>query len=87
MRIAKLLIEASALENTSRYLPFSPFLFGVSLLKLNRRKKRTLISKGLLGNLGRGCVGLYEVYRLHRVYNKGCFRVGVYELRFQWNSP
>ena len=29
-----------------------PFLFGVSLLKLNSRKKGTLIINGLLGNLG-----------------------------------
>ena len=32
-------------------MPFSPFYLGVSLLKLNSRKKGTLIVKGLLGNL------------------------------------
>ena len=31
---------------------FFRFYFGVSLLKLNMRKKGTLIIKGLLGNLG-----------------------------------
>ena len=32
-------------------VPFYPFYFGVSLLKQNSRKKGTLITKGLLGNL------------------------------------
>ena len=32
-------------------VPFCPFYFGVSLLKLNSRKKGTLIINGLLGNL------------------------------------
>ena len=43
------------LRNESRY-PSSallPFYFGVSLLKLNSRKKGTLIISGLLGNLVR----------------------------------
>ena len=31
--------------------PFFPFYLGVSLLKLNSRKKGTLFMKGLLGNL------------------------------------
>ena len=35
-------------------VPFFPFQFGVSLLKLNIRKKGTLIIMGLLGNLGAG---------------------------------
>ena len=33
-------------------MPFCPFYFGVSGLKLNSRKKGTLIINGLLGNLG-----------------------------------
>ena len=33
-------------------VPFCPFCFGVSLLKLNSGKKGTLIINGLLGNLG-----------------------------------
>ena len=33
-------------------VPFCPFYFGVSFLKLNSRKKGTLIINGLLGNLG-----------------------------------
>ena len=33
-------------------VPYSPFHVGVSLLKLNSRKKGTLIIKGLLLNLG-----------------------------------
>ena len=33
-------------------VPFRPFYLGVSLLKLNSRKKGTLIINGLLGNLG-----------------------------------
>ena len=32
-------------------VPFFPFYLGVSLLKLNSRKKGTLIIMGLLGNL------------------------------------
>ena len=32
-------------------MPFCPFYFGVSLLKLNSRKKGTLIINGLLWNL------------------------------------
>ena len=32
-------------------VPFFPFCLGVSLLKLNGRKKGTIIIKGLLGNL------------------------------------
>ena len=32
-------------------VPFFPFYFGVSLFKLNTRKKGTLILKGLLGKL------------------------------------
>ena len=32
-------------------VPFCPFYFGVSLFKLNRRRKGTLIMNGLLGNL------------------------------------
>ena len=32
-------------------VPFCPFHLGVSLLKLNSRKKGTLIINGLLGNL------------------------------------
>ena len=32
-------------------VPFCPFYFGVSFLKLNSRKKGTLIINGLLGNL------------------------------------
>ena len=32
-------------------VPFFPFYLGVSLLKLNSRKKDALIIKGLLGNL------------------------------------
>ena len=32
-------------------VPFSPFHFGASLLKLNMRKKGTFIVNGLLGNL------------------------------------
>ena len=32
-------------------VPFFPFCLGVSLLKLNSRKKDTLSIKGLLGNL------------------------------------
>ena len=38
-------------------VPFCPFNFGVSLLKLNSRKKGTLIINGLLGNL---VLGLQE---------------------------
>ena len=37
-------------------MPFCPFYFKVSLLKPNGRKKGTLITKGLLRNLGK--VGL-----------------------------
>ena len=33
-------------------VPFCPFYIGVSLLKLNSRKKGALITQGLLGNLG-----------------------------------
>ena len=33
-------------------MPFCPFYFGVSSLKLNSRKKGTLIINGFLGNLG-----------------------------------
>ena len=33
-------------------VPFAPFCFGVSLLKLKIRKKGTRIIKGLLWNLG-----------------------------------
>ena len=46
-------VTQSSTNTTSRY-PSStllPFLFGVSLLKLNSRRKGTLIIKGLLGNL------------------------------------
>ena len=32
-------------------VPFYPFCLGVSLLKLNSRKKGTLMIRGLLGNL------------------------------------
>ena len=35
----------------SPVVPFSPFCYGVSLLKPNSSKKGTLIIKGLLGNL------------------------------------
>ena len=51
-------------------MPFCPFYFGVSLLKLNSRKKGTLIINGLLGNpgiqgLGFGFEGLgFRVSRL-----------------------
>ena len=38
----------------SSVVPFSPFCYGVSLLKPNSSKKGTLIIKGLLGNLGFG---------------------------------
>ena len=42
-------------------VPFFPFYIGVFLLKLNSRKKGTLIIiKGLLGNLGLGFGGLGE---------------------------
>ena len=41
-------------------VPFCPFYLGVSLLKLNSRKKGTLFIKGLLGNPGNGqLVSLY----------------------------
>ena len=33
---------------------FFPFYFGISLLKLNIRKKGTLVIEGLLGNLANG---------------------------------
>ena len=40
-------------KSSSRYpvVPFCPFYFGVSLFKLNGRKKGTLTINGLLGNL------------------------------------
>ena len=42
-------------------VPFSPFHFGVSLLKLNIRKEGTLlIVMGLLGNLGNPVVYVRE---------------------------
>ena len=37
----------------SPVVPFSPFCYGVSLLKPNSSKKGTFIIKGLLGNLVR----------------------------------
>ena len=43
-------------------MPVCPVYFGVSLLKLNSRKKGNLIINGLLGNLGLGFGGsLYLV--------------------------
>ena len=48
-----MLTREVSLDWTIRY-PCStllPFLFGVSLLKPNSRKKGTLIIRGLLGNL------------------------------------
>ena len=50
----------------SPVVPMFPFLFGVSLLKLNIRKKGTLIIKGLLGNL---VLGWSKI----NVPDRGCF--------------
>ena len=48
-------------------VPFYTFYFGVSLLKLNSRKKGTLIVMGLLGNLG--------TWRATRYYSADSARV------------
>ena len=47
-------------------VPFYPFYLGVSLLKLNSRKKGTLIIKGLLGNLemNRGSQSCGPIYHI-----------------------
>ena len=43
-------------------VPFSPFYFGVSLLRPNSREKGTLVIRGVLGNLGKGVYGFYKVW-------------------------
>ena len=43
-----------AMQLGTSVVPFCPFYLGVSLLKLNSRKKGTLVIKGLLGNPGNG---------------------------------
>ena len=48
--------EIKVLNLGTPVVPFCPFYLGVSLLKLNSRKKGTLIIKGLLGNLVMYCI-------------------------------
>ena len=50
--LRKIWWELGKLQLGTPVVPFYPFYFGVSLLKLNSRKKGILIIGGLLGNLG-----------------------------------